>query len=88
MGNVFRILGRDFKRLLKAPAAMIVAIALIVLPSLYTWYNVLAFWDPYNSTGNLSVCVVNQDAGTSNEMTGELDIGDMMIEQFGLNFNQ
>ena len=81
MGSVFRILARDFKRLFAAPAALIVAIALIVLPSLYTWYNVLAFWDPYNSTGNLSVCVVNQDAGTSTEMTGELDIGDMMIEQ-------
>ena len=63
MGNALRILKRDIKRLLKAPAAMVVAIALLVLPSLYTWYNVIAFWDPYGATGNLTVCVVNQDAG-------------------------
>ena len=85
MENVLRILLRDFKRLLKAPAALIVAGALLVLPSLYTWYNVVAFWDPYNATGNLSVCVVNEDAGVTNEMTGRLDIGDELIEELEAN---
>ena len=81
MGNVLRILLRDFRRLLKAPAAMIVVCALLVLPSLYTWYNVVAFWNPYDATGNLSVCVVNQDAGTSNESVGELVVGDKLVGQ-------
>ena len=81
MGNVLRILLRDFKRLLKAPAALIVVGALMVLPSIYTWYNVAAFWNPYEATGNLSVCVVNQDSGTSTEMTGQLDVGDKLIEE-------
>ena len=85
MGNVLRILLRDFKRLLKAPAALIVVGALLVLPSLYTWYNVVAFWNPYEATGNLSVCVVNQDAGTSNDMTGRLDVGDKLIEELQAN---
>lgn len=85
MGNVLRILLRDLKRLLKAPAALIVAGALLVLPSLYTWYNVIAFWDPYNTTSNVKVCVVNQDAGTSNEMTGQLVVGDKLIEELQSN---
>ena len=85
MGNVLRILMRDFKRLLKAPAAMIVVGALLVLPSLYTWYNVVAFWNPYDATGNLRVCVVNQDAGTSNDAVGQLDIGDKLIEELQSN---
>ena len=85
MGNVLRILLRDLKRLLKAPAALIVAGALLVLPSLYTWYNVVAFWNPYNATGNVKVCVVNQDAGTSNEMTGQLVVGDKLIEELQSN---
>ena len=49
--------------LLKAPAALIVVGALLVLPSIYTWYNVVAFWDPYSATGNLKVALVNQDEG-------------------------
>ena len=85
MGNVFRILLRDIKRLLKAPAALIVACALIVLPSLYTWYNVAAFWSPYEATGNLSVCVVNEDAGTSTDITGQLNVGDKITEELQAN---
>ena len=42
---------------------------------LYTWYNVIGFWNPYDNTGNLTVCVVNQDAGGSSELTGELNGG-------------
>lgn len=67
MKNVFRVLKRDILRLLKVPPAMVVIIALLVLPSLYTWYNVLGFWDPYESTGHLHVCVVNEDEGADSE---------------------
>ena len=80
MGNVLRILRRDILRLLKAPAALVVVGALMVLPSLYTWYNVLAFWNPYEATGNLSVSVVNQDAGAETELTGQLNVGDTVTE--------
>lgn len=39
MGNVLRVFKRDVLRLLKAPCALVVVIALLVLPSVYTWYN-------------------------------------------------
>jgi putative membrane protein len=81
MHNILQILRRDFKRLFKAPAALIVLMALLVLPSIYTWYNVVAFWDPYNSTGGLKVCVVNQDAGADSDVTGPLNVGDVVAEE-------
>lgn len=81
MKNVLAILKRDFIRLIKAPAALVVVAALLVLPSLYTWYNVLGFWDPYNNTGNMRVAVVNQDKGGSHELTGQLDVGDLIIDE-------
>lgn len=81
MGNVFRVLKRDVLRLLKTPAAMVVVIALLVLPSAYTWYNVVAFWNPYDNTGHLKVCVVNQDEGGTSELTGEMHVGDMIVEK-------
>ena len=55
MGNVLRVLKRDVLRLLKTPPALVVVLALLVLPSVYTWYNVVGFWDPYNNTGELRV---------------------------------
>ncbi len=81
MRNVLKILRRDLLRLLKTPPALVVIVALMVLPSVYTWYNVIGFWNPYDNTGNLTVCVVNQDAGGSSELTGQLNVGDRIVDQ-------
>ena len=81
MKNVLRVLKRDFLRILKAPASIVVVLALIVLPSLYTWFNVVGFWNPYGNTGNLRVCVVNEDAGSSSDLTGAINLGDIVVEQ-------
>ena len=81
MGNALRVLRRDVLRLLKVPPALVVVVALLVLPSIYTWYNVIGFWNPYDNTGNLRVCVVNQDEGGSSELTGELHVGDMIVDK-------
>ena len=85
MKNVLRVLKRDVLRILKAPASIAVVLVLIALPSLYTWFNVIGFWDPYNNTGNLRICVVNEDAGSSSELTGDLNLGDMVIDQLAEN---
>lgn len=58
-----------------------VVLALLVLPSLYAWFNVVSFWNPYDNTGNLRVCVVNEDAGAENELLGSLNVGDQVVEQ-------
>ncbi len=81
MGNVLRVFKRDVLRLLKVPPALVVVLALLVLPSVYTWYNVAGFWNPYDNTGNLRVCVVNEDAGGTSKLTGELRIGDMIVDE-------
>lgn len=81
MKNVLRVLGRDFKRLLKAPAALVVVFVLIVLPSTYTWFNVIGFWNPYDNTGNMRVCVVNEDAGGSNDIMGDMNLGNQIVDQ-------
>ncbi len=80
MSKIFRVFWRDIKRLAKTPAAWIVALFLIVLPSLYAWVNVYGFWNPYENTGNLRVCVVNDDEGCTSDSLGEVKLGDSIIE--------
>lgn len=80
MRNAFRVLSRDLRRIAKAPASMVVVGALVLLPSLYTWLNVVGFWNPYDNTGNLRVCVVNEDAGTQSEVLGNLQLGDRIVD--------
>ncbi len=85
MKNILRVLKRDFLRILKTPAAFLVVVFLIILPSVYTLYNVAGFWDPYENTGNLRVCVVNQDEGATSDLTGELDVGSQIVEKLSQN---
>ena len=79
--NVFRVLMRDLKRIAKAPASWVVILVLITLPSLYTWFNVVGFWNPYNNTGALKVCVVNEDEDAHNDLLGDLQLGDQIVDQ-------
>ncbi len=81
MRNVLRVLKRDIVRLVKVPPALVVIGALLVLPSLYTWYNVRGFWDPYENTGDLSVCVVDEDIGAQSDLTGFVNVGDMIVDE-------
>lgn len=85
MGNIVKLLKRDLVRLIKAPAALVVVFALLILPSVYTWYNVLGFWDPYENTGNVRVAVVNQDKGAFAEQVGEINVGKMVEEELRQN---
>lgn len=80
MRNTFRVLKRDFIRLAKAPAALVVVVALVVLPSLYAWFNVYGFWNPYDNTGNMHVCVVNEDEGAFSNATGRLELGNQIVD--------
>lgn len=46
MRKVYEIFILDWRRLFKAPLALLLVIALIILPSLYAWFNIEALWDP------------------------------------------
>lgn len=63
MKNIFYIFFRDVRSIVKNWALLIIILGLVFLPSLYAWFNILASWDPYGNTGNISVAVVNQDQG-------------------------
>ena len=79
MGNVLRVFWRDVKRIAKVPPAWLVVVFLIVRPSIYTWFNVIGFWNPYENTGNMRVCVVNEDKSVEDETLGHLDLGAQII---------
>lgn len=63
MKNIFRILRRDLKNIIRNPAAIVVMIGLFFIPSLYAWVNIKANWNPYANTENIAVAVVNNDNG-------------------------
>ncbi|WP_455644989.1 YhgE/Pip domain-containing protein [Methanosphaera sp.] len=59
--NVKKIIKNDFKATIKNPIVIIVLVALLILPSLYSIINIYACWDPYEDTDNLDYIIVNND---------------------------
>ena len=82
MKTIGKLLQRDFKRLIKAPAALIVVIDLINFgPPSIPGLMLQAFWNPYEHTGNMRVCIVNEDAGAQSDLTGSLNMGDEIVDE-------
>lgn len=79
MRNVWSIVARDVRRLLRVPAAWVIVFGLAVLPAFYAWVNIIGFWDPYGNTANVQVSVANLDAGTDKEPIAGTNLGDQIV---------
>lgn len=84
MKNIFKIFTRDLKKIFTNSMAIILAVGLCILPSLYAWFNIYANWDPYGSTGNMMVAVINEDEGASYKGL-TIDVGAQIVENLKAN---
>ena len=85
MGNIFKVLRRDFLRLFKVPAAWVILFGMVFIPPLYSWYNIVGFWDPYGNTKGITVAIANNDDGTDNALIGKQNLGDQIVKQMRSN---
>ena len=84
MKHIFQIFVRDLKKIIHNPFALIVAIGIVIIPSLYAWFNIAACWDPYGNTKGISVAVANTDSGYS--LAGvQVNVGGMVIDNLAKN---
>lgn len=80
MHNIFRIAKGDLKSLFTNTMSVIIAIGLVVLPSIFVCYNVLACWDVFENTGNLKVAVANTDEGYESDLVPlRINVGDRVV---------
>ena len=82
MKDAFKIYKNDMKNILKNYGALIVVIALCILPSLYAWFNIKASWDPYaeSATSGIKIGVVNKDLGAT--LNGkEVNLGNDVVDE-------
>ncbi|MFK3961370.1 YhgE/Pip family protein [Guptibacillus hwajinpoensis] len=80
MKNILRIFKRDWKGIGTNWVAAILLGGLIILPSLYAWFNIGASWDPYSQTDQLPVGIVNEDKGAT-VRDKEIDAGGELTKE-------
>lgn len=81
MENIIQIFKDDVRGLGKNILALVIALGLCVIPSLYAWFNIYSNWDPYANTGNVSIAVASSDAGYTKDDGTYVNMGDAVIEQ-------
>ena len=47
MRNILQIFLRDVKKISHNTIALIIMIGILVVPTLYAWFNIGGSWDPY-----------------------------------------
>ena len=86
MRNIIRVFLSNFERLKGNMIAIIIVLGLVLMPSLYAWFSLLAFWNPQANSGNLNVALVNNDTGYESPLlTSTLNAGDQIVAQLRAN---
>lgn len=60
--------------------ALIIALGLCIIPSLYAWFNIYSNWDPYANTSSIKIAVYSEDEGFTPEGKEKQNMGDSIID--------
>lgn len=79
MNGIWQQFRSDLRRVTSKVMAVIVLCGLIVIPSVFTWFNVIGSWEPFDNTKNLKVAVASVDEGyTSPLIPIHMNVGSLV----------
>lgn len=86
MKNILSVVRYDLRRAMSSVMTVIVLFGLVVIPSLFTWFNVIASWNPFGSTKNLTVAVASADEGYQSDLVPiRLNVGEQVLSSLRAN---
>ena len=86
MSNIWKIFTLELRQLFSNVVTIIITLGLVLMPSLFTWYNVLSCWDVFDNTGDLKVAVASLDRGYESELFPlEVNVGEEVISALRAN---
>ena len=86
MRDALSVVKNDFSKVRRSVMATCLLLFLIIIPLLFTWFNVLAAWDPFGNTKDLKIAVASEDDGyTSDFFPIEVNAGGQVLSQLRAN---
>lgn len=68
MKNIAAIIRSDFQRARRNVISAVVLVGVVLIPSFFAWFNVLASWNPFANVRNIQVAVANADEGYRSDL--------------------
>lgn len=86
MRNIWHLFVGDLKRMGGNTITIITILGLVALPSLFSWFNMLACWNVFDNTGHLTVAVANSDDGYESDLIPiNVNIGEEVLSALRAN---
>ena len=86
MSKVWHLFRGDMRRLFSNAMNIIITVGLVVMPSIFAWYNIIACWNVFDNTGNLTVAVANVDDGYESDLVPlRVNIGEQVVSALRAN---
>lgn len=86
MLDALSVIKNDLTKVSRSVMASCLLLFLILIPLLFTWFNVLASWDPFDNTKHLKIAVASEDEGyTSDLFPIEVNVGEQVLSQLRAN---
>ena len=80
MNTMWKLFTGDIKRLTSNVVSIIIVIGLVMIPGLFTWFNVAACWDPFSNMKNLKFAVAKVDEGYRSDLIPvKVTVGDQVV---------
>lgn len=81
MKTILHIFVKDVRGLSRNLFALVIAIGLCIIPSLYAWFNIYSNWDPYANTASIKVAVFSEDEGYKQNDENTVNMGNQIVAQ-------
>ncbi|MDN6325227.1 MAG: YhgE/Pip family protein, partial [Corynebacterium sp.] len=86
MSNALSILRSDLRGLRNNVMSSVVVVGLILIPLLFSTFNVLASWNPFDNTDQLKIAVASTDEGHESDLASlKINLGDQVLSQLSRN---
>lgn len=81
-----KILRNDLRGLRNNVMSSVVVVGLILIPLLFSTFNVLASWNPFDNTDQLKIAVASTDEGHESDLASlKINLGDQVLSQLSRN---
>ncbi|MCQ2546802.1 MAG: YhgE/Pip domain-containing protein [Clostridia bacterium] len=86
MRNILAIFKGDLRKVRRNIIAWAIILGLVCVPSLYSWFNLAASWDPYGRTDQIKIAIASDDAGYDGDIFPvSVNLGDNLVAQVAAN---
>lgn len=76
----------DLRHITSNVVSILIMLGLVVIPGLFSWFNIAASWDPFGSTKNLKFAVASVDEGYRSDLIPvKITVGDQIVNKLRAN---